>query len=194
MSEGRRFCNLLIDVVSGLKELLNHGILYRDIHLNNIYLSETKIDGRYIYKLGDFGSCSFVDGYSQYENLTEKGGIGSKWYMAPETLKSEIFDERSAVYGVGMIAYYLLNDLYPPLWQDYGEEAILQRMKISKLPKPSLLNKCVIRHFNFDFIDNALRKMSLKDNKLLMSYWRILLSFCLTRPLLRKQYLLKERL
>lgn len=152
------FCNLLIDVVSGLKELLNHGILYRDIHLNNIYLSETKIDGRYIYKLGDFGSCSFVDGYSQYENLTEKGGIGSKWYMAPETLKSEIFDERSAVYGVGMIAYYLLNDLYPPLWQDYGEEAILQRMKISKLPKPSLLNKCVIRHFNFDFIDNALRK------------------------------------
>lgn len=111
-----------------------------------------------IYKLGDFGSCSFVDGYSQYENLTEKGGIGSKWYMAPETLKSEIFDERSAVYGVGMIAYYLLNDLYPPLWQDYGEEAILQRMKISKLPKPSLLNKCVIRHFNFDFIDNALRK------------------------------------
>ena len=152
------FCNLLIDVVSGLKELLNHGILYRDIHLNNIYLSETKIDGRYIYKLGDFGSCSFVDGYSKYENLTEKGGIGSKWYMAPETLKSEIFDERSAVYGVGMIAYYLLNDLYPPLWQDYGEEAILQRMKISKLPKPSLLNKCVIRHFNFDFIDNALRK------------------------------------
>lgn len=48
--------------------------------------------------------------------------------------------------------------MYPPLWQDYGEEAILQRMKISKLPKPSLLNKCVIRHFNFDFIDNALRK------------------------------------
>lgn len=151
------FCNLLIDVVSGLKELLNHGILYRDIHLNNIYLSETKIDGRYIYKLGDFGSCSFVDGYSQYENLTEKGGIGSKWYMAPETLKSENFDERSAVYGVGMIAYYLLNDLYPPLWQDYGEEAILQRMKISKLPKPSLLNKGSIRHLDFCFIDKALR-------------------------------------
>lgn len=151
------FCNLLIDVVSGLKELLNHGILYRDIHLNNIYLSETKIDGRYIYKLGDFGSCSFVDSYSQYENLTEKGGIGSKWYMAPETLKSENFDERSAVYGVGMIAYYLLNDLYPPLWQDYGEEAILQRMKISKLPKPSLLNKGSIRHLDFCFIDKALR-------------------------------------
>lgn len=77
--------------------------------------------------------------------------------MAPETLKSENFDERSAVYGVGMIAYYLLNDLYPPLWQDYGEEAILQRMKISKLPKPSLLNKGSIRHLDFCFIDKALR-------------------------------------
>lgn len=151
------FCNLLIDVASGLNELLNHGILYRDIHLNNIYLSDTKINGRYIYKLGDFGSCSFVDGYSQYENLTEKGGIGSKWYMAPETLEYGIFDERSAVYGVGMIAYYLLNDLYPPLWQDYGEEAISQRMKFSILPKPSLLNKYSCRHLDFSFIDKALR-------------------------------------
>lgn len=151
------FCNLLIDVASGLNELLNHGILYRDIHLNNIYLSDTKNNGRYIYKLGDFGSCSFVDGYSQYENLTDKGGIGSKWYMAPETLDSGIFDERSAVYGVGMIAYYLLNDLYPPLWQDNGEEAILQRMKMSQLPKPSLLNKYSCRHLDFDFIDKALR-------------------------------------
>ncbi len=151
------FCNLLIDVASGLNELLNHGILYRDIHLNNIYLSDTKINGRYIYKLGDFGSCSFVDGYSQYENLTEKGGIGSKWYMAPETLEYGIFDERSAVYGVGMIAYYLLNDLYPPLWQDYGEEAISQRMKFSILPKPSLLDKCSFIHLDFSFIDKALR-------------------------------------
>lgn len=151
------FCNLLIDVASGLNELLNHGILYRDIHLNNIYLSNTKINGRYIYKLGDFGSCSFVDGYSQYENLTEKGGIGSKWYMAPETLEYGIFDERSAVYGVGMIAYYLLNDLYPPLWQDYGEEAISQRMKFSILSKPSLLDKCSFIHLDFSFIDKALR-------------------------------------
>lgn len=151
------FCNILIDVASGLNELLNHGILYRDIHLNNIYLSDTKINGRYIYKLGDFGSCSFVDGYSQYENLTDKGGIGSKWYMAPETLDSGIFDERSSVYGVGMIAYYLLNDLYPPLWQDYGKVAILQRMKMSQLPKPSLLNKYSCRHLDFDFIDKALR-------------------------------------
>lgn len=152
------FCNLLIDVASGLNELLNHGILYRDIHLNNIYLSDTKINGRYIYKLGDFGSCSFMDGYSQYENLTAKGGIGSKWYMAPETLEYGIFDERSAVYGVGMIAYYLLNDLYPPLWQDYGEEALVLRMELLQMPKPSLLKKYSLKHLDFSFIDKALRK------------------------------------
>ena len=152
------FCNLLIDVASGLNELLNHGILYRDIHLNNIYLSDTKINGRYIYKLGDFGSCSFVDGYSKYENLTAKGGIGSKWYMAPETLEYGIFDERSAVYGVGMIAYYLLNDLYPPLWQDYGEEALVLRMELLQMQKPSLLKKYSLKHLDFSFIDKALRK------------------------------------
>lgn len=113
------FCNLLIDIASGLQELLNHGILYRDIHLNNIYLWTDPIFGSTIYKLGDFGSCSFVDEYGKYAGLTERGGVGSKWYMAPETWNKGIFDERSSVYGVGMIAYYLLNDLYPPFWKSH---------------------------------------------------------------------------
>lgn len=110
-------CNLLIDVASGLKELLAHGIFYRDIHLNNIFLCEDPIFGKLTYKLGDFGSCTFVDKDGKYAGLTERGGVGSKWYMAPETWNNGIFDERSAVYGIGMIAYYLLNDLYPPFWK-----------------------------------------------------------------------------
>lgn len=78
-------CNLLTDIASSLKELLNHGIIYRDIHLNNIYLWTDPLFGKTTYKLGDFGSCTFTEKSGKYAGLTERGGVGSKWYMALET-------------------------------------------------------------------------------------------------------------
>ena len=134
----RDLCHLLIDIASGLKELMDHGIFYRDIHLNNIYMSDTVIEGRNIYKLGDFGSCEFANDDGKYGKLTDRGGVGSKWYMAPETWNEGIFDERSAVYGVGMIAYYLLNDLYPPLWNPYRNACWLRRCEGTAVPKIEL--------------------------------------------------------
>lgn len=149
-------CKLLVDIASGLKELLNHGILYRDIHLNNIYLYEDPLFGKLTYKLGDFGSCTFVEKDGKFAGLTERGGVGSKWYLAPETWNEGIFDERSSVYGVGMIAYYLLNDLYPLFWQEYGEESLEKRMQSHRLPTPSKLQNEGFRQLRMDFIFKSL--------------------------------------
>ena len=149
-------CNLLTDIASSLKELLNHGIIYRDIHLNNIYLWTDPLFGKTTYKLGDFGSCTFTEKSGKYAGLTERGGVGSKWYMAPETWNEGIFDERSAVYGVGMIAYYLLNDLYPPFYQEYGEESLDMRMQSHRLPIPSKLKNEGFRQLQMDFIFKSL--------------------------------------
>ena len=151
------FCNLLIDIASGLKELLDYGILYRDIHLNNIYLYEDPLFGELTYKLGDFGSCTSVDKAGKSAGLTERGGVGSKWYMAPETWNEGIFDERSAVYGVGMIAYHLLNDLYPPFWQDYGEQSLDLRMQSHRLPVPATLQKGKYSQLRMDFLFKSMR-------------------------------------
>ena len=146
------FCNLLINIASGLKDLLCHGIIYRDIHINNIYLWTDPLFGTSTYKLGDFGSCTFADKSGKYAGLTERGGVGSKWYMAPETFSGMVFDERSAVYGVGMIAYYLLNDLYPPFWQEYGEVSLSMRMQSPRVPKPSKLQENDFSQLRMDFI------------------------------------------
>lgn len=126
------FCKLLLDVLSGIRDCLNHGIYYRDIHLNNIYRTS---EGRYV--LGDFGSCIWLD----RENPSNLGGVGSPWYSAPETYKNGDFDERSATYGVGMVAYFLLNNLYPPLWAELGKDSLRCRVSGTKPPPPSLLNK-----------------------------------------------------
>lgn len=146
------FCNLLIDVASGFKDLLCQGIIYRDIHINNIYLWTDPLFGTSTYKLGDFGSCAFTDKSGKYTGLTERGGVGSKWYMAPETFSGMVFDERSAVYGVGMIAYYLLNDLYPPFWQEYGEDSLGMRMQSPRVPIPSKLQEKDFCQLRMDFI------------------------------------------
>ena len=146
------FCDLLIDVASGLKDLLYHGIIYRDIHINNIYLWTDPLFGTSAYKLGNFGSCTFTDKSGKYAGLTERGGVGSKWYMAPETFSEMVFDERSAVYGVGMIAYYLLNDLYPPFWQEYGEDSLGMLMQSLRVPIPSKLQEKDFCQLRMDFI------------------------------------------
>lgn len=155
------FCKLLLDVLDGLQDCMEHGIFYRDIHLNNIYRTSK---GRYV--LGDFGSCIWIDGKTSYN----VGGIGSPWYAAPETYNRGVFNESSAIYGIGMLAYYLLNDLFPPLWKEYGENSLRQRISGFDLPGPVLLKnpKCeyeqqllsiVIKSLSFE-PDKRYRKLS----------------------------------
>lgn len=150
------FCDLLLDIIAGLKELLHHGIVYRDIHLNNIYLTSTIKNGRNVYKLGDFGSCVFTKDDGKYAGLTDKGGVGSKWYMAPETWNSGAFDERSAVYSVGMVAYHLLNNLYPPLWLIHGEKSHELRVNGMQLPMPCKLGRQEYRNLNMMFLKKSI--------------------------------------
>lgn len=126
------FCRLLLDVLSGVQDCIKHGIYYRDIHLNNIYRTS---QGRYV--LGDFDSCIWME----RENPLNIGGIGSPWYVAPETYKDGFFDERSVTYGIGMLAYFLLNELLPPLWTEYGEQSLRLRIDGKKLPSPTLLKR-----------------------------------------------------
>ena len=61
------------DITLGWLECQQQGILYRDIHVCNIYKAN---DGR--YKLGDFGSCTY-----ELRGLRER--VGNPWFMSPET-------------------------------------------------------------------------------------------------------------
>lgn len=126
------FCKLLLDVLVGLQDCIKYGVYYRDIHLNNIYRTS---EGRYV--LGDFGSCVWIENDKKSKPI----GVGSPWYLAPETYLNEVFNEESATYGIGMLAYFLLNDLFPPLWNENGKSSLNQRMQGKELPLPKLLKK-----------------------------------------------------
>ena len=113
------------DVAKAWKECQERGVLYRDIHVCNIYRSN---DGT--FKLGDFGSCT--------NNFDLKETVGNQWFMAPETFVSGIFTEASAVYSVSMVMYFVLNNLRPAFWaQGCEDEALQKRMNGHNLPIPA---------------------------------------------------------
>lgn len=113
------------DVAKAWKECQKRGVLYRDIHVCNIYRSN---DG--IFKLGDFGSCT--------NKFDLKETVGNQWFMAPETFVSGIYTEASAVYSVSMVMYFILNNLRPAFWaQGCEDEALQKRINGHNLPIPA---------------------------------------------------------
>lgn len=113
------------DVAKAWKECQERGVLYRDIHVCNIYRSN---DG--IFKLGDFGSCT--------NKFDLKETVGNQWFMAPETFVSGVFTEASAVYSISMVMYFILNNLRPAFWtQGCEDEALQKRMNGDNLPIPA---------------------------------------------------------
>ena len=113
------------DVAKAWKECQERGVLYRDIHICNIYRSN---DG--IFKLGDFGSCT--------NKFDLKETVGNQWFMAPETFVSGVFTEASAVYSISMVMYFILNNLRPAFWtKGCEDEALHKRMNGENLPIPA---------------------------------------------------------
>lgn len=113
------------DVAKAWKECQKRGVLYRDIHVCNIYRSN---DG--IFKLGDFGSCT--------NKFELKETVGNQWFMAPETFVSGVFTEASAVYSISMVMYFILNNLRPAFWvQGCEDEALQKRKNGENLPIPA---------------------------------------------------------
>ena len=120
---------MIKDITLGWQECQQQGIMYRDIHVCNIYKAN---DGR--YKLGDYGSCTY-----ELRGLRER--VGNPWFMSPETYISGQFDERSAVYSITSVLYFVLNGLRPPFVDGHNEEEALQRkMNGEALPEPVLLH------------------------------------------------------
>lgn len=105
---------LLEQVLSALQALHSHGILHRDVKMENVLLNK---DGS--AKLTDLGLMK------QYrKGFTENGILlGTAQYFPPEYIRSGRFDARSDIYAVGIMLYeFLRGERY--LSQMPGEQVI----------------------------------------------------------------------
>lgn len=92
---------LFSQILDGLAELHGHGIIHRDLKLENILLRE---DGS--VKISDLGLMKKQNS----KGLTQAGVLlGTAPYMPPEYIRHGKLDERGDLYAVGVMLHELLS-------------------------------------------------------------------------------------
>jgi serine/threonine protein kinase len=86
-----------------LKDLHEHGIVHRDIKLENLMLTSGQV------KIIDFGLCDVV----REGTLGIDGMAGSPGYVAPEVYSGRPYGTKSDVFGVGVVLYALVGGKLP---------------------------------------------------------------------------------
>jgi eukaryotic-like serine/threonine-protein kinase len=97
---------LILDVMEGLQEAHQNGVIHRDVKPSNCFL---QADGR--VKIGDFGLSKSLTAAS---HLTRTGTfLGTPLFASPEQVRGEAVDHQSDVYSVAATLYYLLTGKAP---------------------------------------------------------------------------------
>lgn len=122
---GKQLC----DVLEYLHQQQPNPIIYRDIKPGNILLME---DGT--IKLIDFGTARKYDD----QHLMDTVRVGTVAFAAPEQFEKKQTDERTDLFSLGALLYYLLSE---------GKYVYTVQKPIGKLCKglPKSLRKCVDR-------------------------------------------------
>ncbi|MCA9097154.1 MAG: serine/threonine protein kinase [Planctomycetaceae bacterium] len=108
----RAACGLICQILSALEMAHSQGMVHRDIKPGNILV--TKIDGKLLAKLSDFGLAKSFE-TAGYSGITSEGEArGTLGYMAPE----QFVDSRSVkpiadLYSVGVTLFYYLTGRLP---------------------------------------------------------------------------------
>jgi serine/threonine-protein kinase len=98
---------ILYQICAGMAAAHEQSVIHRDLKPSNVLIGDS---GQ--VKIADFGIASARA--SSDMTLTQTGSIiGSPAYLAPERVNDQDADERSDIYSLGIIAYYLLGGKLP---------------------------------------------------------------------------------
>lgn len=121
---------LVIAVGSALEHAHSQGIIHRDVKPANILLA-----GSDWPLLADFGLAKLV---GAGRGITQPGtSLGTPTYFSPEQAAGEPTDQRTDVYGLGLVAYEMLTGCVP-LLSDSSMETLLRRMTQAVIPPREL--------------------------------------------------------
>ncbi|PXF43915.1 Protein kinase C delta type [Gracilariopsis chorda] len=97
------------EVILGLEHLHMHGIVYRDLKLENVF-----IDGTGHIKIGDLGLSKYLEGNSVGTGrLRTKTICGTRNYVAPEMLMGTAYSFEVDLWSLGVMLYRILVGEYP---------------------------------------------------------------------------------
>lgn len=124
--ELRDALKLLYQIASGMVAAHEMKVIHRDLKPSNVLINS---DGH--LKIVDFGIASA--GTASESTLTQTGSIiGSPAYLAPERAIGAEADERSDIYSLGVMAYYMLGGKLP--YVGTPMEVVMQHRKGTATP------------------------------------------------------------
>ena len=138
---------IMRQVLAGLGEAHRHGLVHRDVKLDNIFLCDAASVGveqaqreRYRVKLLDFGIAKVGETHAAAPIAaapaypTQEGTpMGTPRYIAPEQIRGGAVDHRADLYAVGVVLYALVAGRGP-----FMQKTALDLMEahLGELPEP----------------------------------------------------------
>ncbi len=107
--ELQKAISIALQIAEGLAEIHSKGIVYRDLKPANVFIC-SDYKGDLLVKIVDFGAVKLRDKSLKDGDLdlTKAMFVGSPVYASPENCKGEPLDERSDIYGLGLILYEMI--------------------------------------------------------------------------------------
>lgn len=129
----QRALSVVRQVLLALQHAHKSGIVHRDVKSDNVMLMDGP-DGEWLVKVLDFGLAVPAEA-SEPDQIGDREALaGTPTYMAPEQFVRKQTDERSDLYAVGVILWYLLTGR--PVFDAETPLGILRRKACE--PAPSL--------------------------------------------------------
>jgi len=132
----------LLNIARGMRFLHNKNVIHRDLKAENVL-----IDENLIAKITDFG-------LSRTQSLSDARmtrNVGTSFYIAPEVINDEFYNEKCDVFAFGIIMFELLVETLKP----YGSDMRNVELRVASNPtfRPVIPDYCKIEEYQEWYID-----------------------------------------